>query len=335
MPTVAKVTTDVGPVWVHYSTGGKHTVCRRFVGDELKEFEFPKDDAESLVIEKRTIGSLSGLIPEEMNQGIENLEYWRAVLTVLDSGMLEPKHPAPAGGQKVDPPITHLRVLYELLRPLPVAVHTALAAGYIGRTQMLTKLWRSSRQTFDDAAPNCNWTGPTRKPFRPDEIPDSLSDVTNGRPVQAFFEAEKSVTLLDDAVWNFVDYEVCPINSGGGIDVLMSSGQVPVAIEVKADGDKNAFFALLQVLAYAAELSAPSQLRLLTDRYSDHFRGDDAPKEVEAAVLLVNPRHGHAKSETVKLSRELNDSLDQMPGLRQIHRLSFENDAWVDLTTQG
>jgi hypothetical protein len=65
--------------------------------------------------------------------------------------------------------------------------------------------------------------------------------------------------------WYFQDGRSTRHSGAGGLDLLLSSnlGAVPVICEIKIGDDATPFYALVQTLAYAAELATPQQYQRL------------------------------------------------------------------------
>ena len=82
------------------------------------------------------------------------------------------------------------------------------------------------------------------------------------------------------------------------MDLLLAEDGLPIVCEVKIDSDQDAFYGLIQALAYAAELATPNQIERLKENYPNKFNDGIEPKDIGVLVLLVNSPNGNDKITT-------------------------------------
>ncbi len=122
--------------------------------------------------------------------------------------------------------------------------------------------------------------------------------------------------------FTYVDYEVGPLRTtrsicedgrsgdvggAGGIDVLLSDAddQTPVVGEIKADTDVNCFFALIQSLMCAVELSTPAQQERLSLMYPGQFAFVSGKPSVDIALIFLRYGDGDQSLEFLRLTKTL------------------------------
>lgn len=134
------------------------------------------------------------------------------------------------------------------------------------------------------------------EPYYPDssarkELPDPerIDTIGGTLSLTAFLKSAASAQVIDnpDLGFHFVDRELVPARTTGNavfendepsrrvrrLDWLLANAKdrLPIIAEVKVGNDKNTFYALMQVLMYAAELATPNQLTRLQQHYPDRF----------------------------------------------------------------
>lgn len=127
---------------------------------------------------------------------------------------------------------------------------------------------------------------PARKDLPDPERIDSIGDTLS---MTAFLKSASSAHVLDNPGldFSFVDREVVPARTTGNavfendqpsrhvrrLDWLLANAQdrLPIIAEVKVGDDKNPFYALIQLLMYAAELATSNQLNRLQRHYPKRF----------------------------------------------------------------
>ncbi len=123
------------------------------------------------------------------------------------------------------------------------------------------------------------------------ELPDpaQIDSIDGGLSLTAFLKSAASAQVIDNPNLDFcfVERELVPARTTGNavfendepsirvrrLDWLLANAQdrLPIITELKVGNDKNPFYALMQVLMYAAELATPNQLTRLQRHYPDRF----------------------------------------------------------------
>ncbi|MFM7115348.1 MAG: hypothetical protein ACKO0N_01815 [Planctomycetota bacterium] len=82
-----------------------------------------------------------------------------------------------------------------------------------------------------------------------------------------------------------------PKSGAGGIDYTAVSGSTPVLGEIKRSGDKNPFYAFVQLLTYLSEMATPNQVRRAT-KYEEFGipLKDSQPFDLHILLTDVNKR---------------------------------------------
>lgn len=174
-------------------------------------------------------------------------------------------------------PPTQLREYYDALHALKEQEQTALAELHADDPKRLIARFAHSVEAVADYPP-------ITEPFH-GERSEAWMEKT-GKPVTstttfvASLAAAGShrVTGAAELDFDYVDREIFPLRStmiGVGdrsvrrsIDVLLSDNDdFPIVGELKVAGDSPTYYALVQSLAYTAELSSESQLGRLADHY--------------------------------------------------------------------
>lgn len=335
----AKLRTSEGPVWCHLSRNGTTLKFRRFENGVAFEFEADEEDIE----EEHTEAQCRALIPGQGSLALKEASVWATILSKLESGIADLSEREPLPSTQVVVPITRLRRYYSSMKVFDKLLFENLAKFYSENPTSLKSLWNDSRNQFWDYNNPAGWTTSKRKDLP--VAPASLSEVKTTTEFATYFQAHG----LHDSEFVFVQRELnpwltrqgyFPDNSPasrtgrGGIDLLMRTQDgIPVIGEVKIDNDKNAFFALLQAMTYAVELSTPHQLERLVRQFPQHFHKDIVENPfVEIAVIKVNPAPNDSTLEPVqKLISELNGQR-QCNGLRCIRLYQNDGEKWSVLS---
>lgn len=109
-------------------------------------------------------------------------------------------------------------------------------------------------------------------------------------------------------------------------DLLLvdAKDKTPIIGELKVGGDQNALFALIQVLATAAQLSVPNQLARLHTAYPDAF--PSTPKKLDAFVITRNPPANGTRPKLAAKAFELADALREQGELSDwVRKIEFIN----------
>jgi hypothetical protein len=94
-----------------------------------------------------------------------------------------------------------------------------------------------------------------------------------------------------------------PRSAAGGIDYTAVAGKTPVLGEIKRSGDKNAFYAFIQLLLYLSEMATANQVARAT-KHKEFGVVLKHPQPFDLHILLtdLNPR-----SETLDLIKKTRD----------------------------
>ncbi len=156
------------------------------------------------------------------------------------------------------------------------------------------------------------------EPFYPDRParkelpgPEQIDSIAGTLSLTAFFKSAASAQVIDNSNLDFffVDRELVPARTTGNavfendepsirvrrLDWLLvnAQDQLPIIAEVKVGNDKNPFYALMQLLMYAAELATPNQVARLQRHYPDRFAvpasdGTTRGPVLDAYIVLSN-----------------------------------------------
>ena len=199
---------------------------------------------------------------------------------------------------------TELSMLYDKLKGLSTIALTTKSRLYIDdyqyNVEKLEGLWTRSRRQFHREYPDNreeNWGDRARRHSLP-QSPGNLSHVEDTNQFVAFLEQHPDslpgYTLVDRElnpcrITNAVypDGQSAKHSGAGGMDILLRScsNRLPVVGEVKVKKDKNSFYALIQAMRYASELSTPNQLERLGRHFSQF---DQRPDAIEIVIVMVN-----------------------------------------------
>jgi hypothetical protein len=110
---------------------------------------------------------------------------------------------------------------------------------------------------------------------------------------------------------------------------------LPVVGEVKVKSDKNAFFALIQSLAYAVELSTKNQQKRLKATFPNAYQEivEDEPK-IEIAIILVNKTSQLTLEATKQLVNKINES-NKFEGLGRVSIFRNQSDVFEVFATSS
>jgi hypothetical protein len=152
-------------------------------------------------------------------------------------------------------------------------------------------------------------------PFHDKRSKPSLHNAT--QKLQDYFQRLKEIPITNKDSYQYLDYEITPLRTkmglyqsqggtkkpgSGGIDIFCRNtvSKNPVLIEYKSEKDHSLFYALIQILTYASELSTPSQKKRLSHNYielKNDWVGDHRDK-IELCIMFDTP--GKQKSEKKK-----------------------------------
>jgi hypothetical protein len=110
-----------------------------------------------------------------------------------------------------------------------------------------------------------------------------------------------------------------PRSGAGGIDYTAVAGKTPVLGEIKRSGDKNAFFAFVQLLTYLSEMATPNQVMRATKHKEFGVPLKD-PQQFDLHVLLGDLNKRSATLGLIEPTRQLAELFRERLG-RQHGRL--------------
>ena len=235
-------------------------------------------------------------------------------------------------------PQTEFRRFYETLKMLtPDAIHEVICNYFLGddaRIKKLLDMFDSSLSHFEQYENVAQDFHPERNegqgvdwfPEHPEKKHEFAKQLTlrlgRARPTQY----EVVIPYRPSIVFVALDYEVSfrrtterakfedgksgRSSGAGGVDLLLLSkidgDWIPAIGEIKAKTDKNMFFALIQALTYAVELTTDNQLRRFERAYQNHFVA--GKKISKCDILLIY----ESSSESPKLLREACDLAEKL-----------------------
>ena len=332
----AKVSTSNGPLWCHASKQGETLKLRRFAEGNVFEVETAWDDLEDFV----SLAECKKLLPNQSSYSFLNVPVWAAILEKLQAGASSASVKSLKESAKRPVPVSRLRRYYSSMKVFDKALFEGIAKFYLEHPEALEKLWSDSRKEFDTYSNDEDWGRGETKQLPP--APTCLREVHSTNEFTAFITTSGKISVGLDLT--FVEREINPWRTRnavfpdkrpatktgrGGIDLLLATSEgVPVIGEVKVEDDKNAFFALLQAMTYAVELSTPNQQKRLMKHFPI-FKGSGPKRvEVDIAVILVNPVHDATRVPVMSLISLLNKRR-KCGGLRSIVLMWNEGEKWV------
>lgn len=284
-----------GPRWYHLSRGPKSWVLRTYSASgvtstsytpELPELEL-QDGA---IVEQVKASDLERRVGEKARKW-DDFAFWSDVITRLDAPAKTQTGAVELRERQVAVPTIPLRSLYDVfvaLSPREAQEHLARALALC--PHKLAKLFDESVRMFAGFNnPGEGFTGDTdgrRQVQAPQDPRNATSDVE----VSVLFkERHENRGIVEDARhldFEVVEREVVPERATGTgkrgrrIDWLAMNAhdRTPILAELKVGEDKNPFYALVQLLLYAATLSTGSQQARLR-RHFPTLRIPDAPSE--------------------------------------------------------
>ncbi|REJ91808.1 MAG: hypothetical protein DWQ35_13980 [Planctomycetota bacterium] len=195
-------------------------------------------------------------------------------------------------------PLTPMRHVYDQFK-----LYTSLAchlemAGEIDRVPTrLEALFEASVNRFNSYM-NSEAFFPQIPPRKDLPDPTTVTKIGTTRDLVSLTRAAGNCSVTNDPTLQFryVDREIVPARTTGGVqydngdpatsgrrlDMLLTdtTARTPILAEVKVGNDKNPFFALMQLLMYAAEFATPHQYERLREHYPEQF----CPASVEYEI---------------------------------------------------
>lgn len=331
----AKINTNTGPIWCHFSRKGETLKLRRIADGAIYEL----DSEDSEIEEWLTLAKCKQLLPRQKSYSIDAVNVWSQILGILNDGQgtSVSRGNAPSDGKATIVPVTRLRKYYGSMKVFEKAFFAAIADMYEQKPSLLENLWNDSRRQFLAYENQEAWVQGKRKPLP--RFTGPLSDVSNTNEFTTFFKENG----LTNSGYKYVAREINPWNTRqgvfandmpatktgrGGMDLLLqTSDGFPVVGEVKVREDKNCLFALLQAMTYAVELSTRNQLKRLHLTYPEAFPAlkDDSP--IEVAVIMVNPVPDATRKSTISLIQALNQR-NNCNGLGRVRLFQNSGERW-------
>jgi len=333
----AKVETNAGTIWCHLSRQGDTLKLRRY--SEGMTFEIDADKVE--IVDFVPLEDCKTFLKAE-SYSYKKIAVWTKILHMLEVGTARPtKASAKRSAEKrIVVPITELRIFYDALKTLDTATYVGLAEFYFKNPQSLERLWKNSRKTFISYKNEDGWTQGKRKELP--SPPQRLKEVSSTNEFTAWLVKQDSER--EHIGYTFVERELNPrttrlgmfsnklpaTRSGtGGMDLLLrSSVGLPVVGEVKVQRDKNAFFALIQAMTYAVEMSTPNQLKRLNIWIKNRGECKFANHAVEIVILLVNAHHDDNTLTPVQGLIKILNTRNECEGLNHIGLLQNNEEGW-------
>ena len=303
-------------VFCHYSKKGQKIVFRYFENGGLKEIDGEEED----VVEFLGLSDCKLLNPNQKTYSIlDNASAWMKILSSYEKYRFELGKPSKKS-KSISVPVTRLRRYYGCMGVLEKAIHCELASFYSkDGFSNLRKLWNDSFATFSHYTNNQQWN--LAKDLKSSKI--ELPDISDTDSFTQYLMANP--LSIDDKQFGYVCREMNPWQTSGGVfksgplngksakktgrggmDLLLAINKTPFIGEVKVKADKNAFYALIQAMTYAVEMTTDSQLERLGKQ--SEFDGVFATKtsSVGIAIILVNPVKDPTLDLTVKIAKKIN-----------------------------
>lgn len=182
---------------------------------------------------------------------------------------------------------TQLREFYAALGALKEQEQTVLAELHAEDPARLLRRFELSVATVAEYAPITHVEDPSLPEVFHDDKREALADppvpVGEIRKTEHFASqlvdrGELSVEGAPELAFRYVDREIFALRSTAAgqrvatrwLDLLLASSDgLPIVAELKIGTDKPTYFALIQALMYATELSSPSQRARLTAVYPE------------------------------------------------------------------
>lgn len=307
------------PIWCHWSQSNQRDVFRRITDQGTFEIE-----GEPEILEFCSLGQCKKFMKTN-HLPISDTLTWIRVFHYLETN-----GPPKSGGkeevqerQAIVVPITPLRKFYDFLKCVETESLEVLAAFYANNPAPLIRLWNKSHDTFKSYDnKNQDW-GEALRMGLPNS-PGQLGKVTDTDEFTAFLK-DNPISLNNNVKYAFVQRELNPwrtkqgffsndapaTKSGrGGMDLLLKSEGTgnPVVGEVKVNSDKNAFYALVQAMTYAVELSTENQLARLKKHKSEFRNLAPHNAKVEILILQINRDKDASRKNVADLIQKLNKS---------------------------
>jgi hypothetical protein len=205
---------------------------------------------------------------------------------------------------------TFLRELYEVLSIFSTATHTAMCKDILRKLKATTD--DNLARYFADALKANKLFCQIERPF----IPDDRDNITGTNPVTTVMMRTSplkfSVTEGITYEFSYLQREIPHLramtkdeqDSKGWIDYAARTKLRPILGEIKWKGDKNSFYAFIQLLTYLSEMATPNQI---ARSVRHELFGNDLPANpaFDLHIFLGNFNDRGEKGPLIELTREL------------------------------
>lgn len=221
-------------------------------------------------------------------------------------------------------PVTALRHLYNLLKVTSIGFRLEVAKEFVRKPSIVDCLVQTSSEHF--ACYENSSEGLHDRETSVLSSDQAASSIVSSGLLKKVESGRCVIRDHDDFNFDFVDYEVNPhrttgsfyetgrsgrSSGSGGMDLLLANhvDQFPIVGEVKVATDKDPFFALVQALMYAVELTTESQRIRLNSAYGNQLRFPNAGPFVDLYLVLVSYPTDDTRKKLLKLTSQLGESL--------------------------
>ena len=237
-------------------------------------------------------------------------------------------------------PATDMRHFYLLLQDFNSVDFHAAMAREAERAPVPQRLAQRFRTSVEQFSVYCNVEEPFHPAARPDlPQPGELLEIASTTALTGLLRDQcdgiGEVANDPELNFNYVDREIVPTRNTGGaefgdggsgkrLDWLLANQQDrrPIIAEVKVSNDMNPFYALVQMLMYAAELVTRDQARRLLRHY-ELLRipeldgpGDEDLPSVDLYLVLCNYNwRNQVRSELFEVTERLCERLMEQPAI--------------------
>lgn len=221
-------------------------------------------------------------------------------------------------------PLTPLRHFYRVIESACFDFRLQTATELLRKPAIIQTLVRKSSEHFalyqnsNEAFHNRAVSG-----LSPNQL---SSPVASSNLSSVIVAGNHSIPNYPSLDFDFVDYEVNPLrttgsffengksgnSSGtGGVDLLLAQrpDKFPIVGEVKVESDKDPFFALIQALTYAVELTTQPQRQRLNFAYGNQLKIHSDGPFIDIYVVLVAYPKSKDRMECLRLTNELSQTL--------------------------
>jgi hypothetical protein len=215
--------------------------------------------------------------------------------------------------------ITPLRDYYDALHALKEYEHTVLAEAHALDPTLLLRRFDQSLSAFNAPIAEPLYDTVRADPVGYREPPDQI-DSTIKFAAEISDGAPRPVTPTAALAFRYVDRELSPLRTTGenrparrSLDLLLANADdgLPIYAELKIGADKPSYFALVQLLALAADFLPPSQ----RDRLQQHagvsqLNSPDAGPYADLYIITLNaPTAGAFRARSFSATRQISEKL--------------------------